>query len=191
MPWSISRLTGGCKGWRSLKGQTISATTLCHKWRFNKSGPRRGWMRSYFTCSTITFRSFHATMLMPEDRRAWMAQTTIQVARSPFQQELGILAQLCSSLCFSENNSCHGNETEAVQFKWNVWEKPLVFLTHPRKFIQQKYIFTEIGKICAQNKVEKLKTFLKKMFSFFKFSERILKNIWLVETSKDKMNWSK
>lgn len=71
MPWSNSRLSGGCKGWRSHQGQTISATTLCHKWHFNKSGPRRGWMRSYFTCSTITFRSFHATMLIPEDRRAW------------------------------------------------------------------------------------------------------------------------
>lgn len=80
MSWSKLCLSGGHKGWWSLKGQTISAITLCHKCHFNKSSPRRGWMRSYFTCSTITFRSFHATMLIPEDRRAWAgAQTAIWV----------------------------------------------------------------------------------------------------------------
>lgn len=151
MSWSKLCLSGRHEGWWSLKGQTISAITLCHKCHFNKSSPRRGWIRSYFTCSTITFRSFHATMLIPEDKRAWTGprRPFKCTRRSPFQQELGILAPLCSSQCFSENRSFL--ELFFFFFFFPLWQrdrswriylndlsegKPLVFLIHPSKFMQ-------------------------------------------------------
>lgn len=153
MSWSKLYLSGGHKGWWSLKGQTISAITLCHKCHFNKSSPRRGWMRSYFTCSTITFRSFHATMLILEDRRAWAgAQTAIWVhTQESFSTRAGNSRTVMFKSMFFRKQKLF----KIVFFFFSLWElvwprdrswrislnemsegKPLVFLTHPSKFMQ-------------------------------------------------------